>query len=467
MRDRTVSGPWAWVVSVVLIAAGCASPPAEEDPDARVGGEPLPEVVGMDGGTNNPPPPPPPPPPPENRDGRLPPACVAEAEVCDGADNDCDQQVDEVGCGCAGDLTCFGGPPAARGQGECRDGARVCDANNEFYGPCDGWTGPAAEVCDGLDNDCDGETDECCAGDCNEGDPNDPPCDPAQDPNCPPDTPPPGSGEEVFVVGEDRLNRPVDFVMAVDNSGSMKDTVAQVEGNLGDFATRLAEADVDYRFVLVSERGTRARDPDVCIPPPMAGNDCANTDRFIHLDEEVGSHSAFDDILECHDRCDDRDDSFSWFLRPNALLQVIVVTDDESRTDWPEFRAAMVAFGLGEFVLHGVVGLEDRGCVADVGGEYIRGARETNGELLHICDQDWGMVLDVILDATIVRLQRTFVLVGNPDVATLRVFLQDPNGGEVEQVGNWRYDGVSNAVVFNEDADLPVGSRILVRYRVR
>ena len=466
MRDKTVIRPRLAVVSAVLIAVGCASNEPDATPDARAGNEPLPGVVGMDAG----PPPPDNDNPPAQRDGRLPPECSAVAEVCDGADNDCNGEVDEVGCACTEEVRCFGGPPEARFVGECRDGVRACDANNEFFGPCEDWTGPEAEACDGLDNDCDGETDECCEGDCNDPnvpgpDPNDP-CDPQTDPECPLENGG-GPGEEVFVVGEDRQSRPVDFIMAVDNSGSMKDTVRQVEGNLGDFATRLAEADVDYRFVLVSERGTRERDPDVCIPPPMAGPNCANTDRFIHLDEEVGSHSAFEDILECHARCDDRDDSFSWFLRDNALLQVVVVTDDESRQDWPDFRNGMAALGLGAFVLHGVVGLRDEGCVADVGDEYIEGANETGGELLHICDNDWGMVLDVILDATVVRLQRTFVLGHAPVPDSLRVFAQRPNEAEVEQVGNWRYDAAANAVVFDDNADLPVGARIIVRYTVR
>ena len=74
----------------------------------------------------------------------------AVAERCDGLDNDCDG-VDDDGFGV--------GESCVVGVGECaRTGARVCDAQGGVR--CDAVAGPAAdEVCDGKDNDCDGETD--------------------------------------------------------------------------------------------------------------------------------------------------------------------------------------------------------------------------------------------------------------------------------------------------------------------
>ena len=73
------------------------------------------------------------------------------AEVCDGADNDCDSRIDEdaagVGAGCT------------RGVGACaRTGVRVCSSGSLV---CDATPGsPTAEVCDGADNDCDSRVDE-------------------------------------------------------------------------------------------------------------------------------------------------------------------------------------------------------------------------------------------------------------------------------------------------------------------
>ena len=389
-------------------------------------------------------------PPPSRPPGE---ACEDNEEICDTFDNDCDGRVDEAGCACVGSNTCFAGPPEARGLGVCTDGTRECDAAGEFFGACEDSIGPSEELCNSLDDDCDGNTDEGCCY-------NDPAC---MDAGV---GPPPEPVAEGFIVGEQEQTLPVDFVMAIDNSGSMDDTVARVEANLGAFSTRLVEANIDYHFVLVSEKGTNRNDPDVCVPPPMAGPNCADNDRFRHLDEPVGSHSAYRDLLACMFNCQDfGGPGYSDFLRENSLLQVIVVTDDESNSSWDDFQGEMIALGRPDFVLNGVVGLQDRGCVADVGQEYITGAEATDGALLDICSNDWGRVLDVILDSTVVRLQRSFVLGRVPDINSIGVFVFD--AGVETPIDGWEYDEASNAIVFTEETAPAAGTQIVVRYLPR
>ena len=73
-------------------------------------------------------------------------------EECNNYDDDCDGEVDNFSgsCGDTGSAYAI--------IGECRMGANTCIAGE--WSQCIGAIGPEEEVCDGKDNDCDGEIDE-------------------------------------------------------------------------------------------------------------------------------------------------------------------------------------------------------------------------------------------------------------------------------------------------------------------
>ncbi|MEZ4221174.1 MAG: MopE-related protein [Polyangiaceae bacterium] len=81
-------------------------------------------------------------------------------ELCNGKDDDCDGTIDNgipLGGACTPtyDTNAY---PGDRTKGECKPGVTACDGNGGQI--CNGGVGPSPEVCDGKDNDCDGQIDE-------------------------------------------------------------------------------------------------------------------------------------------------------------------------------------------------------------------------------------------------------------------------------------------------------------------
>jgi hypothetical protein len=97
----------------------------------------------------------------DDGEGAMPDAVV---EVCDnGFDDDRNGLIDE-GCTCFPGATspCFLGDPAAIGVGACKAGQQTCNgvAESGTWSECVGIVGPTAEVCNEIDDDCNGVVDD-------------------------------------------------------------------------------------------------------------------------------------------------------------------------------------------------------------------------------------------------------------------------------------------------------------------
>jgi hypothetical protein len=71
----------------------------------------------------------------------------------------CDPSVDQP-------VSCYDGPANTSGNPPCVKGMRSCDPVSDVWSACGGQILPSAEVCDNVDNDCDGDSDEGVASAC-------------------------------------------------------------------------------------------------------------------------------------------------------------------------------------------------------------------------------------------------------------------------------------------------------------
>lgn len=203
---------------------------------------------------------------------------------------------------------------------------------------------------------------------------------------------------------------PVDIVIAVDNSGSMRDEAQWVQDNMNGFSSQIAASGVDYHIALISASNDVAE--GICVDVPLGNGDCpndSNPPKFLHVFETVSSVNALSVINDTYDQ-------WKSILRPNSMRHFLVVSDDDSTNDADTFAAWMSDRGISKFTFHAIVASEgseitwscltggSHACCAEKfphsplgsqrGKVYIELADETGGLWGDLCEQDFGPVFD-------------------------------------------------------------------------
>jgi hypothetical protein len=147
---------------------------------------------------------------------------------------------------------------------------------------------------------------------------------------------------------------PVDIIWVIDNSKSMQPAVDQVMAGMNDFATLIANSNLDYRIILVSLRTKTNPVTSVdgktryglCIPPPLSGDaNCGNGPRFFHSSVDIRSSQPLEQFLGSLGQTmgyqpGDLRGGEPWAaqLRPGATKTIVVVSDDNSRLSAADFE---------------------------------------------------------------------------------------------------------------------------------
>lgn len=180
---------------------------------------------------------------------------------------------------------------------------------------------------------------------------------------------------------------PADIVWIIDGSASMIDELQAVTDNISAFASSIGAAGIDHHVVMLANT-------DVAADTPL-GKDAAHY-RFVPA--LVDSHNALQLLL-------DQYGDYSSFLRPEAALHFIVISDDESWLAADDFRNQMEQRAGKKFLFHAIASEDVMGlpCVGACGLPLVCGgfapgvqyyalADATGGEKISICISDWSKV---------------------------------------------------------------------------
>jgi hypothetical protein len=164
-----------------------------------------------------------------------------------------------------------------------------------------------------------------------------------------------------------------------------------------------------------------------------------------------------------------RDSDNAGFVRPDARLAVIVVSDEEDQSQgstnlYVDFFRQIKGFRNPQLVtLSAITGDVPGGCAtADAAPRYNDAVSQLNGQFESICNQDWTTMLQNIgLDVFALRTAWSLSRPADPSTITVRV-----NGNLVSQnsTNGWTFDPVSNAITLHGSAIPAPGSTIEVQY---
>jgi hypothetical protein len=188
---------------------------------------------------------------------------------------------------------------------------------------------------------------------------------------------------------------PVDIVWAIDTSASMVDEIAAVEANITQFANMISMAGIDHHVIMLALI-------DIAAATPLA----ADPTHYQYVLAPVGSNDALQIMLDSYP-------AYSSFLRPNASLHFVVVTDDESWVTAADFQTQMEALAGKKFFFHSIASPDAPGpCVGECGLPIVCGAfapgiqyyalsDATKGQKISVCTADWTQVFAPLQQAVI------------------------------------------------------------------
>lgn len=141
------------------------------------------------------------------------------------------------------------------------------------------------------------------------------------------------------------VQKPVDILFVIDNSGSMGGEIEDVQNNISvNFAQIIEASGIDYQVIMLSRHGDFNGPESICVSAPLSGTDCNpippepvnNPPKFAHHSVEILSNDAWCHMLADFASPDEfnlQPNGYGALFRPEAFKTIVVITDDRVNCD--------------------------------------------------------------------------------------------------------------------------------------
>jgi hypothetical protein len=241
----------------------------------------------------------------------------------------------------------------------------------------------------------------------------------------------------------------IDIIWVIDQSGSMNSDYDRIIAGIEAMLNALPNS--DWRLNIIST------DPDSgtlqATFPIVPGDDLKAllslyADMAIAAGEEERGFSALYNYITYNSSAD-------WWLRRDAALLVVFVSDeeDQSYSQFPDAISDFISWytqmrSNGSTFMSSIVNIaKNSACDVqptgnNVGSRYIEATNYLNGAVIDFCSDDWSQGVSDAVDGLdpVEELELTHI----PYVDSIRVFYDG-----IDITSGWHYDVLSNKVIFD------------------
>lgn len=273
---------------------------------------------------------------------------------------------------------------------------------------------------------------------------------------------------EIFTQNTGK-NGDVDILWVIDDSGSMADEQDALGKNFQSFINQFLEKDIDFKMAITTTDGTSTRngkmvgDSSQLTRASAKGNKTAFINNFTKWVKVGTSGSGVEQGLKTSTAFMDR--YASSFLRPDAFLVLVYLSDEEDQSDKKvsEYVTKLQALksNKGMVKAYSIVTVQNYGNQWEtIGKRYQEVSTATAGTTSDI-KKDFSTVL-LDMGGKILNLMDSFALNESPYQDQIEVLV---NNAKVNS--GYTFNASSRSIKFDANALPAEGSKVEVRYKVK